>query len=217
MMLRYVGQQSSQLRGIVFPDLVKEAMLALEKDLLSKISLEFISPDQPLHCSVDKEQMTEVIESILTNAMDSLEGDSGVIEITFGTDFFTTSSFPVSFQNDDIKEGRYMFCQIKDTGHGITSENLPRIFEPFYTTRFVGRGLGLAMTVGIMRTHKGAITVESSLKGTSVRVLLPVMDSSPQQKEDSTIISNTMNKMILSERRNFYLGLVGPKLKKLLA
>ncbi len=176
MMLRYVGQQSSQLQEIVFPDLVKEATLAFEKKLPSQISLQFVSPDQPLYCSVDKEQMIEVVENILTNAVDSLEGELGTIEITFGTDFFTSNSFPVSFRNDDIKEGRYMFCQIKDTGHGIAPENLPRIFEPFYTTRFVGRGLGLAMTVGIMRAHKGAITVESTPhKGTSVRVLLPVV------------------------------------------
>ena len=78
----------------------------------------------------------------------------------------------------------YSFCQIQDSGHGIGPENLQRIFEPFYTTRFVGRGLGLALTVGIMRAHHGAITVEksTSYKGTTVRVLFPSIPTSQQAR-----------------------------------
>lgn len=64
--------------------------------------------------------------------------------------------------------------QIKDSGHGISPKDLSRIFEPFYTTRFVGRGLGLALTVGIIQSYHGAITVDSVPdQGTTVRLLLP--------------------------------------------
>jgi CheY-like chemotaxis protein len=123
-----------------------------------------------------------VIESVLTNAVESLDNGSGTIEITFGTDYFTANSFPISFQDNTPKDGLYSFCQIKDTGHGVSFENIPKVFEPFYTTRFIGRGLGLALTVGIMQAHQGAITFESTPdSGTTVRILLPYVESSSSQ------------------------------------
>ncbi len=173
-MLSYVGQRPMTLQTLPLEDLVRESLTALKNSFQPLISLTFIPPDQPLYCSIDQQQMKEVIESILTNAAESMGDDPGTIEITFGTDYFAVDSFPVSFQNGKLKDGIYVFCQIKDSGHGISPENLSRIFEPFYSTKFVGRGLGLALTVGIMLSHHGVITFDSSPdKGTTVKVLLP--------------------------------------------
>ncbi len=181
MMLSYVGQQPLKLQEISLEVLVRESVTSLKSLLLPSISLQFAPPDRPLYCSVDKKQIKEVLISIITNAVESLNGKSGTIEITFGTDYFTVDSFPISFQNDTLQDGMYTFCQVKDTGHGINQNKLSRIFEPFYTTRFVGRGLGLALTVGIMQSHHGALTVESKeSKGTTVRLLLPVIPSNQQ-------------------------------------
>ena len=95
------------------------------------------------------------------------------------------------FQSKNLQDRRYVFCQIKDSGHGINPNDLSLIFEPFYTTRFVGRGLGLALTVGIMQAHHGAIMVESVLeKGTTVRVLLPSTSSDQQTSPFSEEILN---------------------------
>jgi PAS domain S-box-containing protein len=174
MMLSYVSPLSLKCQKLPFFNVVKEKVTALKSHLLPHISLLITAPDQPLYCSIDQQQINEVIESILTNAAESLDEGSGKIEITFGSEYFGKDSFPVVFQDDKLQSRMYAFCQIKDTGHGIVPEDLPRIFEPFYSTRFVGRGLGLAMTVGVMRAHHGAITVESSPdKGTSVRILFP--------------------------------------------
>ncbi len=181
MMLSYVGQNSLQLIPLSIADIVQESVAALKNQFQPSITLQFIPPEPALYCSADQLQIKEVIENILTNAIESLNDETGTIEITFGTDYFASETFPVAFQDDTIQDGRYVFCQIKDTGHGITPENLLRIFEPFYTTKFVGRGLGLALTVGIMQSHHGAITVESVLdQGTTVRLLLPVTASTQQ-------------------------------------
>ncbi len=176
MMLSYVGQNPLQLSTVDFFDIVRESVTALKNQFQPSISLTLTPPETPLYCSVDHKQMKDVIESILTNAIESLDDNTGAIEITFGSDSFAVESFPVSFQDDLLQDGQYVFCQVNDTGHGISPENLLRIFEPFYTTKFVGRGLGLALTVGIMQSHHGAITVESTLgEGTTVRLLLPVI------------------------------------------
>ena len=80
----------------------------------------------------------------------------------------------LSFQSDDLKTGLYSFCQIRDTGNGINKEDLEKIYEPFFSTKFVGRGLGLSLTVGIMRAHHGALDIDNiPAQGTTVRILLP--------------------------------------------
>jgi signal transduction histidine kinase len=174
MMLSYVGQKNLHLQELSIVDLVKESISAFKSALPPTVTLNFTPPSQPLYCSIEQQQIKEVVGNILTNALESLTDNTGTIDITFGNEYFTTDSFPIPFQNDKIQDGIYTFCQIKDSGHGINSKALSQIFDPFYTTKFVGRGLGLALTVGIMQTHHGAIAIKSSLdKGTTVKILLP--------------------------------------------
>ncbi len=187
MMLSYVGQKPLQLQELSLSDIVRESVVAFKSRFHPSITLKFTPPGQELNCSVDQQQIKEVMESILTNAVESFDGTSGAVEITFGSGFFTANSFPMFFQDDQSKDGMYVFCQIKDSGYGISPGNLTKIFEPFYTTRFVGRGLGLALTVGIMLKHHGAITVESTLgEGTVIRMLLPAIALSLSQKSISS-------------------------------
>ncbi len=178
MMLGYVGQKPLQLQTLSFPILVKESVKNLKDNFQSSVSVKFDFPDQDLYCSVDQVQIKEVLESVITNAAESLGKSKGSIEITFGSKYYAANSFPLPFHGRNTTDGMYQFCEIKDSGHGIDPENISRIFEPFYTTQSVGRGLGLglAMTVGVMQAHHGAITVASSQgKGTVVRILFPVI------------------------------------------
>ncbi len=181
-MLSYLSQRTLRLQVSCLSDFVGECVTELKNQMGPSISLKFISPPAPLYCSMDKEQIKEVITNILINAIESLNNEAGEIEISFGSDHFEVASFPVVFQDNDTKSGMYIFCQIRDTGQGITVENLQRIFEPFFTTKFVGRGLGLALSLGVMRSHHGAILVESKPgAGTTVRILFSIMEQS--QKE----------------------------------
>lgn len=190
MMLSYVGQKNLHTEEASFATLVEEIVRERKTQLPPSISLQYITPEQDISCSIDKQQIEDVIQSILNNAVESFQDGSGNIEITFGTDHYTVDCFPIAFRDDTLKEGMYAYCQIEDNGQGISPENLSQIFEPFYTTRFVGRGLGLALTVGIMRLHHGAITVEStSGKGTTVRILLPVSETTEQQRVTPELVA----------------------------
>ncbi|MBU1910772.1 MAG: response regulator, partial [Verrucomicrobia bacterium] len=182
MMLSYLGQRPLHLQVSSLSELAGECATELKNQMEPSISLKVISPPAPLICSMDKEQIREVLTNILINAIESLNDEAGEIEISFGTDHFEVASFPVVFQDNDTKNGMYIFCQIRDTGQGIPAENLQRLFEPFFTTKFVGRGLGLALSVGVMRLHHGAILVESKPgAGTTVRILLPGMEHSEKE------------------------------------
>ncbi|MEA3332508.1 MAG: cache domain-containing protein [Pseudomonadota bacterium] len=176
MMLTYVGQRRRQIRSAKFEDIVRESLTDLKSLINPSISLEFTSPSEPLYGSVDSSQIKEVICSVLTNAIESLEGTTGTIKITFGTENYEADSFPIPFQSDKLKSGLYSFCRIIDSGNGINKADLPRVFDPFFTTKFVGRGLGLALTVGIMQAHNGGLIIESDPDtGTTVKVLLPAL------------------------------------------
>ncbi|MBU4237274.1 MAG: response regulator [Proteobacteria bacterium] len=197
MMLTYLGQRPLRLQLSSLTDFAGECATELKKQMDPSISLKVISPPAPLYCSMDKEQIKEVLTNILINASESLNNEAGEIEISFGADHFDVASFPVVFQGNDTKEGLYIFCQIRDTGQGISAENLQRLFEPFFTTKFVGRGLGLALSVGIMRLHHGAVLVESKPDaGTTVRILLPGMEQS--QKEITSPAGSKKNVVKLS-------------------
>jgi two-component system, cell cycle sensor histidine kinase and response regulator CckA len=184
MMLTYVGQGKQQHSQINFVEMVQEAVSEIKNKFIPAVTVSFTPPPTSFFCKMDKKQIKEVIISIITNAIESIDSCEGDIEITCGEDHFTSNSFPIIFQGDKLKDGVYAYCQIRDSGCGILHDDLMRIFEPFFTTKFIGRGLGLAMATGVMRSHHGALMVESSLgEGSTVRVLLP---SVPHTEEIST-------------------------------
>lgn len=181
MMLSYVGQNPPQPHTTALYNLVHESAEAIPDTYQQSGVLTIVPPTAPIYCSVDQEQIKEVIKNILLNAFEALEQSTGSITVTFGIDHVTTDALPLLFQGSSICDGLFSYCQVTDTGHGISPDNLARIFEPFYSTRFVGRGLGLALASGIVQAHGGAITVKSTPdRGTTVRMLLPLASATEQ-------------------------------------
>ncbi len=181
LMLSYVGLTPPKLQKISLFNLVKKSVVMQKALLQPSISLHVEQTSQSFQCFMDSLQIQEVIQSVLSNAIESLEDGKGEIKITFGRDHFFAESFTPPFQDGRLKDGIYTFCQIQDTGHGINPENMLQLFEPFYSTKFIGRGLGLALTVAVMQSHCGAITIESSPgQGTIVRILFPSVPTSHQ-------------------------------------
>jgi CheY-like chemotaxis protein len=89
-----------------------------------------------------------------------------------------------------------VFFEVSDNGCGMSEETLKRLFDPFYTTKFTGRGLGMSAVLGIMNTQRGALYVESSLgSGTTFRALFPALDtlrSPPVRQVAATVSARVM-------------------------
>jgi len=84
------------------------------------------------------------------------------------------------YLTDDLPEGDYSFVSIEDTGVGMDGDTLRRVFDPFFSTKFTGRGLGMAAVLGIVRSNRGCIQVTSELgSGSTFLVLLPATRGSP--------------------------------------
>ena len=148
-------------------------------------TLQMLSPSIPqgahLHTSLAKDlpmvhanvrQMRHVVLNLVMNAAEALPGHSGLISVATEQIEFHRS-LP-SQGRVELREGNYVRLVVSDTGCGMTEDIQARAFDPFYTTKFLGRGLGLAAVQGILRSHAGTIRVHSQPgKGSQFEVLLP--------------------------------------------
>ncbi len=127
---------------------------------------------------MDPGQLQQILMNLVINAGEAVgEGVPG--RITVGTSMRDVETAFTDARGEQVAAGRYVCIEISDTGEGISEEGKGRIFEPFYTTKFTGRGLGLAAVEGILRAQRGGITIESVRgAGSSFRVFLPAAENS---------------------------------------
>ncbi len=119
---------------------------------------------------VDLTQMEMVISAILNNAVEAIERE-GRIKITTRSEDVDEVSAGV---HPGVKPGPYVCLTVEDDGKGMDKETLGRIFEPFFSTKFHGRGLSMAAVYGVIKNHHGWISIDSNLgEGTVVRIYLP--------------------------------------------
>jgi CheY-like chemotaxis protein len=128
---------------------------------------------------------------LLTNAQESTPDNQGAIGLSIQTvspkDIPASNRFPLDWQPQDIS---YACLEVSDTGCGIPGENIEKIFDPFFSTKFTGRGMGLAVTMGIVKNHGGGVTVESKPgKGSIFRVFLPISTEEHPCRHDLPAIS----------------------------
>ena len=111
---------------------------------------------------------------MLTNARDA---GASLITISVGSE----SALNVSERDSTLEKSRHHWLEVRDNGTGISANEIERIFEPYYTTRDTGSGLGLAASLGIMRAHRGALNAKSKLEqGSQFRMLLPCSSKLPE-------------------------------------
>jgi signal transduction histidine kinase len=126
---------------------------------------------------LDADAMRQVLIHLASNAVESLGEGSGTISVSTGTVFCDESCLEWKVGGDTLPPGEYVYIEMADNGCGMSPEVVSRMFDPFFSTKFTGRGLGLASVLGIVRAHEGAIEVTSQPgQGTRVRILLPASD-----------------------------------------
>jgi PAS domain S-box-containing protein len=173
-MLAYSGRAQVSRGVMSLPGVVKEVAVLLASSISKKARLTFdIAADLP-NIEGDPAQMRQLVMNIITNASDALEDEPG--EIVVEIRVLSRSELPASanFSSDRPEADRYVVFSVRDSGHGMDRVTISRIFDPFYSTKFLGRGLGLAAVHGIVRGHGGAIDVQSENGvGTSFSIFIP--------------------------------------------
>ncbi len=174
-MLAYAGKGRFILQRTNLNQLIEDTTHLLQVSISKKAVLRF-HLDRGLPAIVaDNTQIRQVLMNLVINASDAIGERSGVISISTGVVRADRTYLDKTFQAPDIPTGDYVFMEVSDTGGGMSPEVQARIFEPFFTSKFTGRGLGLAAVSGIVQGHKGALKVYSEPgKGSSFKFLLPV-------------------------------------------
>ena len=141
----------------------------------------------------DPSQIRQVVMNLIVNASEAIGDRSGVITVSVGTTRCDEEYLRKMESRDRLAPGLYVRLEVTDTGSGMDASTRARIFEPFFTTKFLGRGLGLAAVLGIVRSHKGAVKVESEPgKETSFQILFPILaeDEGAARSPDPGALAN---------------------------
>ena len=166
--------------------IVKETIEFLRASLPATIQLKHYLDPKAGQILADPTQMQQVLMNLCTNAGHAMEKDGGVLEIQLGN--VELGGEDARFDSE-AEAGRYLRLTVSDTGHGIDPAILPRIFEPYFTTKELGKGTGLGLSVvhGIVKSHGGTIKVYSEVgKGTSFKVYFPLAEDMVASEAAST-------------------------------
>jgi PAS domain S-box-containing protein len=173
-MLAYSGSSRIASEPIELSSLVREMTHLLEASISKKVALRYDLAEGPTPIEGDPTQLRQVVMNLITNASEAIGERGGLISISTGEMHCDRTLLDTSYVDDRLDEGPYVYLEVMDTGCGMDHKTVARMFDPFFTTKFAGRGLGLAALLGIVRSHKGAIMVDSEPgTGTTVRVVLP--------------------------------------------
>jgi two-component system, cell cycle sensor histidine kinase and response regulator CckA len=177
-LLAYAQGGKYQPKSVSIADVVQETLPSILQNIQASILVETRLHGDIPEVIADRTQIRMVISAVISNAAEAIEG-AGRIRIT-------TEKANIDKNHDKyppyIKTGPYVSLQIEDDGKGMNEEIRSRIFEPFFSTKFQGRGLGMAAVYGIIKNHHGWISVDSSPgQGTQINIFLPAKNGSSEQ------------------------------------
>ncbi len=174
LMLAYAGKGTIIKKRLNLNELINESLGIMRSAATSAVTIEMSLSEELPHITADNSQIQQVILNMVTNAAESIEHLPGIIKISTGIIECENEQLSKSLLDEKPKPGNFIFLEIRDNGCGMSKETLQRIFEPFFTTKFTGHGLGMSAVMGIVRSHSGAMFVESTLgKGTTFKLLFP--------------------------------------------
>jgi len=186
MMLTYLGQSFDKREPLDLSDACRKSLPMLQVVMPVDVVLETDLPSPGPAISTNANYMQQVLTNLITNAWEAIGDDRGAIRLSVKTVFTenipAVHRFPLDWQPRD---NAYACLEVTDTGGGIADKDIEKLFDPFFTSKFAGRGMGLAVVLGIVRAHSGIITVESKPdRGSTFRVFFPVSGEEALRQRD---------------------------------
>jgi PAS domain S-box-containing protein len=189
-LLVYAGRSSAAVIPLQLNELIRELAELLQTTAGASVALELqLAPHLP-EVEGDVTQLRQLLMNLVTNAAEALasearprspnapHGDAGIrkgrITITTTARTMERAELDTALLGADLAPGHYVLLAVTDTGVGMSETTQARIFDPFFSTKFTGRGLGLAAVLGIVRAHHGALDVQSAPgHGSTFTIILP--------------------------------------------
>ena len=199
------SRQSAATRTVVnLNKILKDTLTLLKTGIPKSVTLEQHIEDKDMPIFGDTTQIEQVILNLVTNAYESLESENGTITVRLEAVQLTE---PGIFQFGSLSSGHYAALTVRDNGKGIADNKLERIFEPFYSSKKQGNGLGLAIVYGVVKDFNGAINVSSIPdSGTVFTIYLPLSDVSLPQATDTptqkTASQGSLEILLIDDRKD---------------
>ena len=186
LMLTYLGQTRGKCEPIDLSVVSRRSLSMIQAAMPVNVMLNTDLPSPGPTISANAKQIQQVLTNLVTNACEAIGESPGVINLTIKTvsvsDIPTAYNLPVDWKP---QQNTYACIEVTDTGCGIADEEIEKIFDPFFSSKFTGRGLGLPVVLGVVRERGGVITVESSPGGGSIfRVFFPNSTESVSRQQE---------------------------------
>lgn len=174
-MLTYSGRGQVQSQVFDMGVTVREMSHLLASGLPGKVALHTDFHGEPLAIEGDPTQLRQLVMNLVINAADAAGGESGEVTVLTFAGRPTAQELAGGLLGAGLAERPCAVLEVRDTGKGLDDVTLKRMFEPFFSTKATGRGLGMSVVLGIVRSHGGGLKVRSQVgKGTCIRVYLPL-------------------------------------------
>ncbi|MCP4340542.1 MAG: PAS domain S-box protein [Desulfobulbaceae bacterium] len=176
LMLTYLGQATGTREPLNLSEICRRRMPQIQATIPKNVVLEtsLLSPGPTIIANSNQIQL--ILTNLISNSREAVGDDQGAVQLTVKTvslaDIPILYRFPINWQPEDTS---YACLEIRDTGCGIATEDIEEVFDPFFSKKFTGRGLGLAVVLGLVQAHSGVVTVESAPgQGSVFRVFFPM-------------------------------------------
>lgn len=176
-MLAYSGKGRFVLQALSLNQVVEEMTAMLQVSISKNVRISYHLATPLPAIVADATQIRQVVMNLAINASEAIGDQSGVISISTGCMECDQEYLQETWIDQNLAAGHYVYLKVTDSGCGMDRETMERIFDPFFSTKFTGRGLGMAAILGIVRGHRGAIRVNSeSGRGSTFTLLFPASD-----------------------------------------
>lgn len=187
LMLTYLGQVDGTREPLDLAEICRESLPMLQRCVPQTLALETDLPVPGPIITTNVNQISQILTKLVANACEAVSDDQGSIHLSVhevsSTKISSLHRFPSNWQPD---AAFYACLEVRDNGCGLTAKEIEEAFDPFYSTKFTGRGLGLPVVLGLVQAHNGIVTVESSPgSGSAFRAYFPLSGEHPPCQTDT--------------------------------
>ncbi|MBT9582859.1 response regulator [bacterium] len=214
-MLSYAGRASCSIEPLSLNEVVRGCAHLLKLSVPAHISWNLELAEALPKAEADPGLLQQIIVNLVMNAAEAIGADQGSITLSTGKqsldrDFLSTNSMP------QAEPGLYAWLACRDSGPGLAGSLLARIFDPFFSTKADGRGLGLSSVLGIVKSHQGTLRVESEVgQGSTFWVYFPISHLPSPDRQPRRSRTPRSGKILVVDDQDSVRGATGGLIKRL--
>lgn len=188
-MLAYAGQGQLTKENVDLNQVIHEMLPLVQASVGNSVTIDFRAGKNLPGIHADPAEVSQVVMNLVINAGEAMNGEDGTVNITTGVRTVEPARLQQCVPGSELPSNRCLVMEIADTGVGMPADVMKRIFDPFFSTKFEGRGLGLAAVIDIVRGHHAAMQVESEPgRGTCFTVMFPLPEAPEEERPPVALI-----------------------------